>query len=766
MRVHHGIQVSFVVLIGLLCPIVWAESIDELGEALNNWPTWRGPLFNGVAPKANPPVHWSNSENVKWKIDLPGQSNATPIVWGNRVFVVSAVKSERTVDQLAKPKMEPPGGYRTKRPRHYYRFLVYCIDRESGDILWERQACERVPHEGHHGTNTYASGSPVTDGEHLYVSFGSFGLFCYDLDGHLIWERDLGDMITRYGWGEATSPALYGDSLAVNWDHEGASAVYVLDAATGATRWRTERNEETTWATPLIVSHRGRGQLILNGKERVKSYDLKSGRVIWECGGQTALPIPSPVVFEDSVICMTGYRGAAAYAIPLDATGDITDTDRIRWHYKRNTPYVPSPLLYGQRLYFTKGNRATLSCLDAGTGKVLMEDARLPDLRAIYASPLGAADRIYIVGRDGTTVVIKNQDKLDVLAVNKLDDPIDASPIAVGKELFLRSKGRLYCIAESLEPVVELPKMWEYSAPLIAPEKRADNHSRAQKDPTVVFYEGKWHVFMTVKLPGRSAIEYCSFADWEKADDAPRTILEVSDSDYYCASQVFYFEPHKEWYLVYQMGVPGRDKMWVAYSTTKDISDPHSWTEAQAMLDGGPDDPREVGGLDYWIICDDRRAYLFLTSLNGKMWRLWTSIEDFPWGFDHCELALEAKIFEASHTYKLKGVDRYLTVIEENGRRYYKAYVADRLDGEWTPLADTAERPFAGWKNIRPASGVQTWTDNVSHGELIRDGFDQTLTVDPKHLRFVFQGMLDKDKSSRGYGQFQWRIGMLTPVSD
>jgi hypothetical protein len=310
----------------------------------------------------------------------------------------------------------------------------------------------------------------------------------------------------------------------------------------------------------------------------------------------------------------------------------------------------------------------------------------------------------------------------------------------------------------------QVPAMWDYSAPLIAPEKRDRDPSRAQKDPTVVFYEGKWHVFMTVKLPGRSAIEYCSFERWEDADGSRRTILKVSDSDYYCAPQVFYFSPHEKWYLIYQMGVPGAKYMWVAYSTTSTIADPNSWTRARPILDGGENDPRKVGGLDYWIICDAERAYLFLTSLNGKMWRLWTNLEDFPKGFGHCELALEAAIFEASHTYKLKGTDKYLTIIEENGRRYYKAYLADRLDGQWTPVADTAEKPFAGWKNIRPARGVEPWIDNVSHGELIRDGYDQTLTVDPGHLRLVFQGMLDKHKAGKGYGQFQWRLGMLKPA--
>jgi len=312
----------------------------------------------------------------------------------------------------------------------------------------------------------------------------------------------------------------------------------------------------------------------------------------------------------------------------------------------------------------------------------------------------------------------------------------------------------------------KLPAMWEYTAPLIAPRKRQKDPSVAQKDPTLVHHEGKWHVFMTVKLPGRTAIEYCCFEEWENADRAPRTILKVTDGRYYGAPQVFYFAPHRKWYLIYQLGVPTpRKMMWVAYSTTANIADPNSWTQARPILDGGRNDPRKVGGLDYWIICDDRRAYLFLTSLNGRMWRLWTKLEDFPKGFHDCRLALQARIFEASHTYRLKGLGKYLTIVEENGRRYYKAYLADRLDGPWTPLADTAEKPFAGWKNIRPAKGVEPWTDNVSHGELIRAGNDQTMTVDPNRLRFVFQGLLDKDKRGKGYGKWPWRIGMLTPVA-
>jgi hypothetical protein len=327
------------------------------------------------------------------------------------------------------------------------------------------------------------------------------------------------------------------------------------------------------------------------------------------------------------------------------------------------------------------------------------------------------------------------------------------------------------------------PTTWHYSAPLISPEDRDTHRSHAQKDPSVVFHDGRWHVFMTVKLEGRTALEYASFVSWQNGepDAAKRTLLTVSDSDYFGAPQVFFFAPHQLWYLIYQVGMPQTEtgaksnKMWVAYSTTADISDPASWTKAKPMpgLDGGADDPRVTGGLDYWVICDDQRAYLFLTSLNGKMWRLSTALADFPAGFGDCQLALQAEIFEASHTYRIKGRsgddrDQFVTLIEENGKRgrYFKAYLADRLDGEWRPLDenDSEENAFASRFNTEPAPGFDAWTDNFSHGELIRDGIDQNLVIDPAKLRFVFQGMLEKDKQAKGYGAFQWRIGLLTPV--
>jgi Glycosyl hydrolase family 62 len=346
---------------------------------------------------------------------------------------------------------------------------------------------------------------------------------------------------------------------------------------------------------------------------------------------------------------------------------------------------------------------------------------------------------------------------------------IDTAAVHLSRSIFLAvAVVQLACGASGpsavAQPPLVVPALWEYSAPLIAPESRDENRSRAQKDPTVVQHEGRWHVFMTVKLPTGTAIEYASFARWEDANAAPRTILRVADG-YYAAPQVFYFAPHAMWYLIYQVGAPGSDKMWVAYSTTRDIADPASWTRARPALDGSAEDPRPEGGLDYWIICDEERAYLFFTSLNGKLWRMWTRLEEFPHGFRDPQIALRAEIFEASHTYALAGIGGYLTIIEQNGQRYYKAYLADRLDGAWTPLADSEEAPFAGWRNIRPARGVAPWTDNVSHGELIRAGVDQRLQIDPERLRFVFQGVLESEKTGKGYGGFPWRIGILTPVT-
>jgi len=272
-------------------------------------------------------------------------------------------------------------------------------------------------------------------------------MYCFDLEGKLQWKKKLDNVSTRLSFGEASSPVAHRDLVVLDRDNETSSALLAMDAKTGETRWQAKRDEVSAWATPLIVEHAGKVQVITNASRRVTSYDLATGKVLWECGGQVANVTPSPVPFGDNVICMSGYRGSAALAISLDSMGDVTGSDKVAWKFDRDTPYVPSPLLYGDMLYFNKLNNGILTCLDAKTGKPVIESTRLQGLSNVYASPVAAAGRVYFVGRDGTTLVLKHGTAVEILATNKLDDLIDASPAIVGKQLLLRGQNHLYCFA-------------------------------------------------------------------------------------------------------------------------------------------------------------------------------------------------------------------------------------------------------------------------------------------------------------------------------
>jgi outer membrane protein assembly factor BamB len=284
-----------------------AQGGEFARERLQNWHHWRGPEVNGTAPLARPPVVWDDKTNIKWKASLPGKGSATPIIWGDRVFVLTAVKTDRVADANDLPKPDPRFELKTDAPNHYYRFLVLCFDRATGKLRWRHQCAERVPHQGHHPSHSYAAGSPTTDGRRLYVSFGSHGNYCFDLDGKLIWERDLGKIQSRLGWGEAVTPVIHGDSLLLNWDQEEGSALYCLDAATGRTRWKADRDEKTSWNTPLVVEHNGQTQVVVNGTKRVRSHDLATGKELWQCGGMTVNAIPSPVSADGIAYIMSGY---------------------------------------------------------------------------------------------------------------------------------------------------------------------------------------------------------------------------------------------------------------------------------------------------------------------------------------------------------------------------------------------------------------------------------------------------------------------------
>ena len=399
-----------------------------------NWPSWRGPLNSGVAPDADPPVEWSESENIRWKVDLPGPGHATPVVWGERIFVLSAVKTEKAVEPASKPT-------------HVYRFVVSALDRGTGKTLWQTVVREELPHEAGHATASQASASPVTDGEHVWAFFGSRGLYCLDMNGKVKWERDLGEMQTRNHFGEGASPVLHGDTLVVNWDHEGDSFIVALDKRSGEERWRMARDEPTSWTTPLVVEDGGRALVVVSASNRIRAYDLKNGEVVWECGGLGLNCIPTPVAADGVLFAMSGYREARGMGIRYAGTkGDITASDHVVWRTDRGLSYVPSPLLYDGKLYFVKRFSGILTCLDLKTGRVIYEEQRIDGVEAIYASPVAANGRVYLIDRGGNAVVFRAGADFKVLARNKLDDAFDASPVIVGDTLYLRGHQHLYAV--------------------------------------------------------------------------------------------------------------------------------------------------------------------------------------------------------------------------------------------------------------------------------------------------------------------------------
>lgn len=432
-------QVVVVVALMLVSSALLAESdVDPNAQ----WPQWRGPLATGVAPLSDPPASWSETENVAWKIGIPGKGAASPIVWRDTVYVLSAVPSGMSSSTKASE------GGRGIQPDQSQQFTILAIWRETGKVAWQKVLREAVPHEGTHQTSTWASNSPLTDGKHIWAYFGSHGLYCLDMEGNLIWEKDLGDMQTRRAFGEGSSPALFGDTLVINWDHEGDSFIVALDKRTGEEVWRKDRDEITSWSTPLIVEHAGRNQVIVNATDRVRAYDLENGEVIWQAGGMTVNVIPTPVHLDGLVIATSGFRGNNLLAIRLaGARGEITGTDSIVWSLDRDTPYTPSPLLYGRQLYFLKTNDGILSSYDAKTGDKHFGPVRLDNVPNIYASPVGAGNRVYILGRDGGATVIENGKTFKIIAENQLDEGFDASPAIVDNEIYLRGRGHLYRIS-------------------------------------------------------------------------------------------------------------------------------------------------------------------------------------------------------------------------------------------------------------------------------------------------------------------------------
>lgn len=431
------------VLLSSICCLACLASTLTAG----NWGHWRGQDGNGTSADAKPPTRWSETENINWKVAIPGRGSGSPVVWNDQVFVVTAVPVDQAEATTPNSNLQPSGNDKPPLPKMAFKLLSF--DRATGKPTWDATATIATPHEGTHQTNGFASASPCTDGQHVYAHFGSRGIYCFTMTGDLVWKRDdLGEMSIRFGFGEGSSPTIADDKIIVPFDHQGPSYLLALDKLTGETIWKTDRDEPSCWGTPLVVEHGDKKQVVMQGQNFARSYDLETGAELWRCGGQTFRPVASPVADGDLVFVGSGFRGAFMGAFHLDGDGDIEGTQSVQWTVDRDTPDIASPILSQGRIYFYKGKSGILSCLDAKTGKPHFASERLPGINETYASPVAAGGHVYLTGRRGTTVVIRDADELNIVSTNSLGEGVDATPAPAGNQMFIRGEKHLFCIEE------------------------------------------------------------------------------------------------------------------------------------------------------------------------------------------------------------------------------------------------------------------------------------------------------------------------------
>jgi outer membrane protein assembly factor BamB len=441
--------------LGLLAILATGLLGPTAARPQEHWPQFRGPQARGVADGQNLPQTWSATEHVAWKRDLPGLGWSCPIVWGNRVWITTAVGST--------PVENPRKGLylfgeNLAPPDETYQWKLLCFDLHTGELLWERVCHEGKPERARHSKNSYASETPVTDGERVYACFGDLGVFCYDLEGNPQWSVRWPSYRTRMGWGPAASPVCHGGRLYVVRDNEEHSHLLAIDARTGEEVWRVERDEGSNWATPFIWENELRTEIITPGSNKVRAYDLE-GQLLYEFGGMSSIAIPTPFAAGGLLYVSSGYvldRAKPIFAVRPGAAGDIslpgedvTSNEFIVWCQHRAGPYNTSPLVYGDYLYVLLDG-GMLACYEAHTGKEVYGRQRIPGGRAFTASPWAYDGRIFCLEEDGQTHVFEAGPEFRHVGTNPLeeDDMALATPAMAQGRLLIRTSKRLYCLAE------------------------------------------------------------------------------------------------------------------------------------------------------------------------------------------------------------------------------------------------------------------------------------------------------------------------------
>ena len=436
-------SITAVILVGLLLTTATAQS---------NWAQFRGPGSLGVAEDPALPDTWSTTQNVAWKAEIPGTGWSSPAVWGDNIFLTSVVSSV----EGEKPKKGLYFGGERKAPDTPHHWMIYCVDWKTGKIKWEREGYKSVPQISRHLKNSFASETPVTDGERVYAYFGNVGLYCYDMDGKQLWKKDMGPFKTRYGWGTAASPVLYKDRIYIVNDNETRAFIVALNKKTGEEVWRVDREEGSNWATPYIWENELRTEIVTPGTKKIRSYDL-NGKLLWELGGMSSISIPTPFSKFGMVYISSGYVNdpvRPVYAIKPGASGDISlkadqkTNQYISWYLPQGGPYNPTPVVYGD-YYYTLFDRGFVTCHEAKTGKEVYGKQRLDPASGAYtSSPWAYNGKIFCLSEDGDTFVLQAGPEYKLLGKNSLDEMCMATPAIVNGSLIIRTASKLYRISK------------------------------------------------------------------------------------------------------------------------------------------------------------------------------------------------------------------------------------------------------------------------------------------------------------------------------
>ena len=446
MKQTRRIALTFIVGVSLMAA---GLSVFSRQAAAGNWPQWRGPDGSGISNEKNLPSEWSPTKNIKWKTPIEGRAHSSPIVWGNRVFLTTAIEgaevpgAKAAKHVLGDKEFVHPDSIGANRK---HTFKVLSLDRDTGKVIWQATAWEGTPYDDRHRKSSYAASTPATDGKMVYAFFGSEGLYAYDFKGKLAWKAQVGNLATL-GMGTATSPILYENLVILQCDEDNGTASFIvaLDKKTGKEVWKTPRKIQVSWSTPLLVRTSTRAELIASGTEAIIAYDPATGKELWRHKGLESNAIPSPVANTEMAYIVAGYPAKIALAIRMGQNGDLTGTPNVPWKYEKGTAYVPSPILYGDYLYLTT-DRGILTCIDAKTGEVKYEGGRIPIPATFTASPVAFEGKLLMTSEDGDTFIIKAGPKHEVLTTNSVGEPVYASPAIADGSIFIRGEKNLYRI--------------------------------------------------------------------------------------------------------------------------------------------------------------------------------------------------------------------------------------------------------------------------------------------------------------------------------